>query len=415
MNENIIPIVIYTKNNKKIEKIATNLKKHDDEYLIFDLDSPSKTIETISEQKIDLIIIDVDFENYKEEFNLAKEVLNNKTSNDISILFILDQETLEHFFDEEFDFLRVDYLQKPIIDKVLTHKISLYSKNISQKKFNDYLFNAYEENVIASKTDARGIITYASKAFCDICEYTQKELVGKSHSIIRHKDMSDDIYKDLWGTISKGKVWNGELKNKTKSGGYYWVDVVITPDFDYKGDIVGYTSIRQDITSKKLIEKITVTDYLTQLYNKKYFDETLEKEIYSAKRYKYPLSLIILDIDHFKKINDTYGHAVGDSVLVEFSKLIKENSRKSDIISRIGGEEFSIVVANDPSECVYKFATKLREIIATHKFEIIGNVTSSLGVSSLSQDDTKESFFEKSDKALYKAKNTGRNQVIQHQ
>jgi PAS domain S-box-containing protein len=111
-----------------------------------------------------------------------------------------------------------------------------------------------EKYVISSTTDLKGNITYASKAFCNISGYKEEELIGKSHRIVRHKDMPSSTFKDIWDTIKSGKVWAGRVKNATKDGGYYWVYATIEPLFDNKGNIEGYAAVRIDITNSISLE-----------------------------------------------------------------------------------------------------------------------------------------------------------------
>ncbi len=361
----------------------------------------------ISTSRIDFVVFDI--ANSSDHFLKTANLL---VENNISILFLIAQDNLNTFIDNNFNFSLVDYLIKPIPDVILEHKINIYLQNILQKKSSEYLIRIYDENVIASKTDTKGFITYSSKAFCDICGYSQEELFGQSHNIVRHPDVSKDVYKDMWKTIKTGKQWRGEIKNKRKNGSFYWVETVISPEFNYNGEIISYNSIRQDISSQKYIEQISVIDHLTKVYNRKYYDETLEKEIYSASRYDYDLSLMILDIDYFKAVNDTYGHLVGDSVLKEFADILTKNSRKSDIISRIGGEEFTILVSNDSIEATYAFAQKLRKSVEEYDFSVVGNITVSIGISSFINNDTPETLFKRVDDALYMGKENGRNQVV---
>lgn len=119
------------------------------------------------------------------------------------------------------------------------------------------LLESFDDNVIASKTDARGIIKYASKAFCEISGYTESELIGSPQNIVRHPDSPKSLFENLWTTIKSGKTWRGEVKNKKKNGGFYWVDVVIEPEFDDEQNIIGYSAIRQDISSKKEVEELS--------------------------------------------------------------------------------------------------------------------------------------------------------------
>jgi PAS domain S-box-containing protein len=119
------------------------------------------------------------------------------------------------------------------------------------------LLSSYDKNVIASKTDTDGNITYVSEAFCKQTGYTQKELIGKTHRILRDPSMPDEIFSELWDTIKSGKTWKGEVKNRMKDGSFNWVEATISPEYDKKGNLIGYNAIRQDITSKKEVEELT--------------------------------------------------------------------------------------------------------------------------------------------------------------
>ncbi|NOQ30861.1 MAG: transporter substrate-binding domain-containing protein [Helicobacteraceae bacterium] len=119
------------------------------------------------------------------------------------------------------------------------------------------LLEDFDKNIIASKTDLRGKITYVSDAFVDICEHSREDLVGKPHNIVKHPDMPKEAFEDLWKTIKSGKVWRGEVKNLKKNGGFYWVDAIISPDFDKDGIAIGYSAIRHDITAQKEVEDLT--------------------------------------------------------------------------------------------------------------------------------------------------------------
>lgn len=120
------------------------------------------------------------------------------------------------------------------------------------------LLKAFDKNVIASKTDPDGIITYVSEAFCEISGFTEAELLGKSQNIVRDPEMPKAVFKDLWKTIRSGKQWRGEVRNKKKNGGFYWVEAIITPEYDKEQNLLGYSAIRQNITSKKEVEDLTV-------------------------------------------------------------------------------------------------------------------------------------------------------------
>ena len=153
-------------------------------------------------------------------------------------------------------------------------------------------------------------------------------------------------------------------------------------------------------------------DQLTKVYNKAKFNEELEEEIKRVKRYKNNFGLIIYDIDKFKEINDNYGHDIGDEILVELTNLVRKSIRNIDFLARWGGEEFVIITPNSSLDSTIKLADRLRKEIAQHNFSKIGGITCSFGATVFKEEVNIESMLERVDKALYKAKNKGRNEVI---
>ncbi|MFO7832199.1 MAG: PAS domain S-box protein [Desulfuromonadaceae bacterium] len=269
-----------------------------------------------------------------------------------------------------------------------------------------------DANVLTSQTDLDGNITYASEAFCRISGYAVHELLGQNHNIIRHPDMPDSLFEDMWQTIKSGQCWHGELKNKTKDGGFYWVDSTVSPMCDSTGTVYGYMAVRHDITDKKRIEKISITDPLTGIFNRLKLDEELQNEHTRFERYGQKFALILCDIDHFKRINDTYGHLSGDKVLQEFTALINEHLRDTDVLGRWGGEEFLIIAPGTDISGALKLAEKLRSAIANFDFTDVGTVTSSFGVATVAEGLERAQIVKIVDEALYKAKEQGRNQVV---
>lgn len=169
---------------------------------------------------------------------------------------------------------------------------------------------------------------------------------------------------------------------------------------------------QENLNSRKIhLLELAYGDILTGLYNRRYFDKVLASEIKRAGRYKRVLTMIILDIDHFKKFNDTYGHQKGDSVLRTVGAILKENSRSSDIICRYGGEEIAIILPEQDIKQGLATAEKLRTVLASEAKEIENvEITASFGVSSTGgKPSTCEELIKKSDEALYLAKRSGRN------
>ena len=156
---------------------------------------------------------------------------------------------------------------------------------------------------------------------------------------------------------------------------------------------------------------ISITDKLTGLFNRVKLDEVLKDEFNRSNRFKRSFGIIIIDIDYFKKVNDTYGHQVGDQVLILFAKILKENIRKVDILGRWGGEEFMIICSENDFQDTMKLAESLRQIISKYDFPTIGDFSASFGVSIYSGDENIDKVIERADNALYKAKANGRNRV----
>ena len=180
-----------------------------------------------------------------------------------------------------------------------------------------------------------------------------------------------------------------------------------------------------DVNKFEVIKKInfmysqsrymSVTDPLTGLYNRRHFEDCLEREFLRSKRYKSDLSFAIIDIDFFKKINDTYGHSSGDYVLKEVAYLILQTFRKTDMVFRYGGEEFAVIITETPLDKAVIPLERLRTSISENTFKYKGeqiNVTISIGVSGVNEDiESVHQLFENADKALYMAKENGRNQT----
>lgn len=203
-------------------------------------------------------------------------------------------------------------------------------------------------------------------------------------------------------------------------------------DFEKRLCIVSYDELGQIIKSinvfinklhksheelseaKKELERLYITDQLTGVYNRVKIDEIIDIELKKQKRYGYVCSVIMIDIDLFKLVNDTYGHLAGDLTLKEFSALLKSNVRDTDNVGRWGGEEFIIVSPQTDQDGALSLANHLRSKIEEFTFTTVGKKTASFGVASCSEDDDIQSLIDNADKALYRAKNSGRNKVVTH-
>ena len=196
-----------------------------------------------------------------------------------------------------------------------------------------------------------------------------------------------------------------------------WLEVVYPLIFSIAAFTFAYV-VKYLIKSRDFEQqyRLATTDGLTELYNHRYFQEQIRMQVEQSKRYNNNFSLIIIDIDFFKKFNDTFGHQSGDAVLRQVAQTLKKNVRATDIVCRYGGEEMSIILPNTGKDEAFSTAQKICERVASKKFKLAGdketNVTISLGVSTFQYDgDNAPAIIEAADKRLYNAKNNGRNQV----
>lgn len=289
-------------------------------------------------------------------------------------------------------------------------------------------------------TDIHGNIEYVNPRFTNLTGYGLDEVIGKNPRIVQSGNTSLETYDEMWKTIRSGKVWRGEVWNKKKNGAPYCEVEIIAPVIDNEGVIVNYIAIKEDVTAQKesdaklreaygrLEEQMkeiqglqdelreqAIRDPLTGLHNRHYLKEVLGRELSRAMRERYVISFMLLDIDHFKLVNDTYGHAAGDAVLKELADYLAEFTRTGDIVCRYGGEEFLVAFPNTKEQDAFLIADRLRQSIQESPFYVKHDaisITISAGISEFPTHGQYEALIlEATDKALYHAKNNGRNQV----
>ena len=271
------------------------------------------------------------------------------------------------------------------------------------------LHEMISKSVLYTTSDLNGNITSVSKAFENLSGYKENDVIGKNHSMFKNPNTSKEFYAEMWRFLDESKQFLGEIQNYTKEKEEYWIKITIDPIYNEDGEKVGYSSYRENITDKKELEYISTHDTLTDIYNRGYFQSELSKKVKAASRYQQKFGLIMFDIDHFKKINDTYGHQVGDEVLISLSRKIKEHIRGDDIFARWGGEEFVIIANGADIEHIKQLAQKLRDKLIKTSFSPASNVTVSFGLTVYKSGDNCESIQKRADDALYVAKENGRD------
>lgn len=286
---------------------------------------------------------------------------------------------------------------------------------------NKLLVSALEaagNGIIITDTDAN--IKWANSAFSRLTGYSLHEVMGKKPSELISSGKHDKpFYEAMWEKLLQGKHWRGEMINKHKDGSLYHEELNIAPVKNNKGEIVNFIGIKENISERKALEEklqqLANTDPLTGLFNRRVFLERLAQESERIARLGGFAALLMLDLDFFKHINDTFGHATGDEVLKRFAEIMRKNSRNIDVPARLGGEEFAILLLSTNQQDATIMAERLRKqvakVVIPHlKGEV--KITVSIGAAALNSSDTDgEVAWRNADDALYCAKNRGRNQT----
>lgn len=263
-------------------------------------------------------------------------------------------------------------------------------------------------------------IVYVNDAFIQHFGYERDEVIGKSPRILQGEDTNDETRFKIREALTNGWPIDAEIINYDKDGNKYWIDLKMVPLYGDDDHVTHYLFIERDLSERKskeqqLYEKATIDD-LTQVFNRHHTYQLASQAIEKAQRYNTTLSAIMLDIDHFKQVNDTYGHPTGDKVLTQLAKLIRDQVRKADIVGRVGGEEFFILLPEVSVEEAHAMAERIRSSVERKSWQATGvkkGISISLGVTEYNNDNL-ESLIAKSDKSLYYAKENGRNRAVKY-
>jgi diguanylate cyclase (GGDEF)-like protein/PAS domain S-box-containing protein len=287
-------------------------------------------------------------------------------------------------------------------------------------------------------TDAAGRIEWANHAFTTLTGYELEEVLGLNPRILKSGMMDRGFYRALWSTILDGEKWSGELWNLRKDGNVYCEEMHIAPVRALDETISNFVAVKHDITERKQAEqeaerakeglvllnkelreanehilKISQTDALTGLANRRTIDEQMRNEMARADRLGCGFSVILGDMDHFKSINDEFGHLVGDRVLVAAAGVLADQSRPYDLPARFGGEEFLVLLPESTLADAMTIAQRIRTAISRVAVpEVTRQITMSLGISTWGHGDTLGALVGRADAALYQAKKRGRNRVV---
>lgn len=272
-----------------------------------------------------------------------------------------------------------------------------------------------DNNVLILTSDFDGNIMSISNAFLKHLNLKDKSSVDNYRDLLYDKS----IFNEIVFAIKGGTCFKDEVKG-VKKDSMFWADVSVSKYLDIETNTHGFMAIYNDITDKKIIEELSITDELTKIYNKRYFNQIIKNEISKAKKNSLDFGFLIFDIDFFKQYNDTYGHHAGDEALSKIGLLLNRISSKYGCYSfRLGGEEFGIISTKfnfiDFNELAKDIKDSIENLSIPHIKNLVSdNITASVGLfhSKLDIHIDENYIYKEADEALYRAKNEGRNKIV---
>lgn len=273
------------------------------------------------------------------------------------------------------------------------------------------------------ETDEKGYNVYSNRYFCEMVGRTPQQLLGKGWAEVVHPDDRVAVSRHWWKTVRRRQAqWDCQARMVDAQGKTGWFQSTARRYEGAKLEESRYIGIVLDITEQierrqelevknQELERLSTTDLMTGLTNRGRLEQLLAQEVHRFQRYGTGFGVIMLDVDHFKDVNDNWGHNVGDQVLRRIATLLRENTRLSDCVGRWGGEEFMICCPGTDLNGTLQLAEELRKRIAKTDFPVIGLRTCSFGVTAARQGDRLDDLLKRVDEALYQAKAAGRNRV----
>jgi len=421
MGVNILCVDDIESNIFTIESVLESYSELD--YNIYTALSAYDALEILIKHKIDLILLDVMMPEI-DGFTAAKMIKSNKRTRDIPIIFVTakkDDATIERCYEVG----GRDYITKPFNSIELLKRVSLHlrlkDKERLLKNEKEYVQNVLDlqDNMIAV-TDG----TQVQKINKSILDFFNKKTLFEVQKLIgcicTTFEKEDDFFN--LSMIDDDEIWVEKVlkdldakkdvivKIKDYLGKSHIFTIKAVKFHEYY--ILTFTDITSISNQSKEFEYGANYDSLTKIYNRKAFERLLNEKIDKYKYTENEFIFIMLDIDFFKKVNDTYGHQVGDQVLKQLVDVVKHHIRDNDIFARIGGEEFVLILDIGILKGL-KVINHLREFIENEEFYTVQNITCSFGITEYKKYDTIDTMMKRADNALYEAKDTGRNKVCQ--
>lgn len=264
-------------------------------------------------------------------------------------------------------------------------------------------------------TNAQGVIEFANRGVEVITGYSLSDVIGRTPALFQSGQHDDAFYQRLWHTLQAGETFRATFVNRHKRGHLIHCEETISPVRLQQAGITHFVSIIKDLTDRvhaeQTLREQATQDGLTGLLNRRAGELQLESAYFAARELSKPFCVMLVDVDHFKAINDTHGHLVGDAVLQRLARVLRTSVRGTDHVARWGGEEFLLILPGCELAAALELAERIRARVHGTGFDEVGVVTSSVGVAQIRLDETLAGLIDRADKALYAAKRAGRNQV----
>lgn len=306
--------------------------------------------------------------------------------------------------------------------------VTCFNLDISQRKETEEklklfasVFSSAREGIVI--TDTNATIIDANDAYSFITGYSKEEFIGKNVGFLKAEKHDESFYENLWETLAHDNHWSGEIWNRRKNGEVFVGKLTISAIRDTTGKTSSYVGLLSDITSSKdyqcTLEKMAFYDVLTGLPNRLLLAERITQGIAMVKRLESTVAVCYLDLDGFKPVNDTFGHSVGDNLLIEVARRMEQSVREGDTVARLGGDEFVLVLLNLTTleECKKIIQRVLNGI--QKPYHLLKNqcitVSASIGVTLYPHDDSDaDTLLRHADQAMYVAKESGKNRYVFH-
>jgi len=274
---------------------------------------------------------------------------------------------------------------------------------------------AFETGQAALITDAEQRIVRVNGAFSEITGYRAEEVIGQTPRLFQSGRHDEAFYNRLWQALAEQGHWQGEIWNRDRAGNLFPVWESITAVSDDDGAVTHYVALFHNISDRKQREqelnRQALVDHLTGAGNRRALDHDLVRAISQHDRGRAPVSLVLLDVDHFKRINDTLGHDHGDRILCALVARVQACLRAEDALYRWGGEEFCILLSHTSAAGARILAERVRQLVGADPLEGLA-ITVSLGVATRLPGESAEALMARADEALYAAKRAGRNRCV---